>query len=140
MAGKARTGLGTWLLAAVVALPGAAVGPASAQSLEMDWHTVDTGGGTSSGGVYTLSGTVGQLDAGTLTGGPFTLEGGFWPGAAGVVCDADANGDCDAVDLVWIVRCHSDPSGCGCPGNPDIDRSGAVNGDDTAIVLGGTFG
>src|SRR5256884_5487033 len=34
----------------------------------------------SSGGNYTLSGTVGQPDAGTLSGGNYTLEGGFWPG------------------------------------------------------------
>ena len=46
----------------------------------IDWFTIDGGGGTSSGGTYTLSGTVGQPDAGTLSGGSYTLEGGFWPG------------------------------------------------------------
>lgn len=46
----------------------------------IDWFTIDGGGGTSSGGAYTLSGTIGQLDAGTLRGGSYTLEGGFWPG------------------------------------------------------------
>ena len=46
--------------------------------------TVDGGGYTfSSGGVYTLGGTVGQPDAGeALTGSDYTLVGGFWPGAA----------------------------------------------------------
>lgn len=46
----------------------------------IDWYTIDGGGGTSSGGGYTLSGTIGQPDAGTLSGGNFTLQGGFWPG------------------------------------------------------------
>jgi hypothetical protein len=39
---------------------------------------VDGGGGTSTGGVYTVSGTIGQPDAGAMGGGNFTLEGGFW--------------------------------------------------------------
>jgi hypothetical protein len=49
----------------------------------IDWHTVDGGGGTSAGGVYTVSGTVGQPDAGKLSGGSYTLEGGFWGGMSG---------------------------------------------------------
>jgi len=50
----------------------------SAQSYSIDWYTIDGGGGTSSGGPYTLSGTIGQPDAGVHTGGPYTLVGGFW--------------------------------------------------------------
>ena len=46
----------------------------------IDWFTLDGGGGTSSGGNFTLTGTIGQPDAGTLSGGDYTLEGGFWPG------------------------------------------------------------
>jgi hypothetical protein len=46
----------------------------------IDWYSTDAGGGISSGGSYTLSGTIGQPDAGTLTGGSYTLQGGFWPG------------------------------------------------------------
>jgi hypothetical protein len=44
----------------------------------LDWYSVDGGGGVSSGGSYTLSGTIGQPDAGTMSGGPYTLAGGFW--------------------------------------------------------------
>lgn len=42
--------------------------------------TIDSGGGTSSGGGWTLTGTIGQADASpaTATGGPFALQGGFW--------------------------------------------------------------
>ncbi len=52
----------------------------AAESLSIDWYTVDGGGGSSSAGEFTLSGTVGQPDAGTLTaaGGGFTLLGGYW--------------------------------------------------------------
>ncbi len=52
----------------------------SAQNYSIDWYTIDGGGGTSTGGGYTLSGTIGQPDAGTLSGGGYVLEGGFWPG------------------------------------------------------------
>ena len=35
-----------------------------AQSYQIDWFTIDGGGGTSTGGVYSVSGTIGQPDAG----------------------------------------------------------------------------
>jgi len=53
---------------------------AAAQSYSIDWFTIDGGGGTSSGGNYTLTGSMGQPDAGRLAGGNYRLEGGFWPG------------------------------------------------------------
>src|SRR6476659_694984 len=62
---------------------GAAVS-ASAQQYSIDWFTIDGGGGTSSGGPYTLSGTIGQPDAGNLAGGNYTLIGGFWGGVFAV--------------------------------------------------------
>lgn len=49
-----------------------------AQSYSVDWFTIDGGGGLSTGGVYTVSGTIGQPDAGLMSGGNFTLQGGFW--------------------------------------------------------------
>src|SRR5258707_9439926 len=53
---------------------------ASAQNYSIDWFTIDGGGGTSSGGQYSLSGTIGQPDAGKLAGGNYVLDGGFWGG------------------------------------------------------------
>jgi hypothetical protein len=50
----------------------------NAQSYSIDWSTIDGGGGTSTGGVYSVSGTIGQPDAGTMSGGNYTLQGGFW--------------------------------------------------------------
>jgi hypothetical protein len=44
----------------------------------IDWSTID-GGGTSTGGVYSVSGTIGQPDAsGPMTGGSYSVTGGFW--------------------------------------------------------------
>jgi hypothetical protein len=51
---------------------------ASAQ-YSIDWFKIAGGGGTSTNGQYSLSGTIGQHDAGgPMTGGNFSLTGGFW--------------------------------------------------------------
>ena len=51
----------------------------NAQPYAIDWHTIDAGGGTSTGGGYSVSGTIGQHDAGgPMTGGNFSLTGGLW--------------------------------------------------------------
>jgi hypothetical protein len=56
-----------------------------AQTYDLSWFTVAGGGGTSTGGVYSVSGTIGQADAGsTMSGGAYTLTGGFWSGAVSV--------------------------------------------------------
>ncbi len=51
---------------------------------EIDWFALGGGGGHSSGGAYTLNGTLGQSATGLSEGGPYTLQGGFWS-AFGVV-------------------------------------------------------
>ena len=65
--------LGAWCL-------GPAFAPvARAQSYSLDWHKIAGGGGTSTGGVYAVSGTIGQHDAGgPMAGGNYSLTGGFW--------------------------------------------------------------
>ncbi len=51
---------------------------ASAQ-YSITWSTIDGGGGTSTGGVYSVSGTIGQPDAGgPMTNGQYSVTGGFW--------------------------------------------------------------
>jgi len=53
--------------------------PAWGQSYSINWYTIDGGGGTSGGGSYALSGTIGQHDASLpMTGGNYALVGGFW--------------------------------------------------------------
>jgi hypothetical protein len=68
------------LLLLVIAV--AVLGVISATALagyNLDWWTVDGGGATSStGGSYSLDGTIGQPDAGISSGGIYTVAGGFW--------------------------------------------------------------
>jgi hypothetical protein len=58
--------------------------PAAPQSgYDLSWYTVDGGGATfSTGGSYSLGGTIGQANAGILRGGSYTLNGGFWSGSS----------------------------------------------------------
>ena len=66
------------LILLILSLSGFAL---AAGSFDLSWWTVDGGGGTSSGNGYTLNGSLGQPDAGTIAnGGGYTLAGGFWHG------------------------------------------------------------
>ena len=68
----------TLVLVLIIFVSGMAL---AAGPYDLSWWTVDSGGGTSSGNGYTLNGTLGQPDAGTLaSGGGYTLAGGFWHG------------------------------------------------------------
>ena len=50
-----------------------------AQTYTIDWYKIAGGGGTSTGGTYQVSGTIGQPDAsGPMTGNNYSLTGGFW--------------------------------------------------------------
>ena len=50
-----------------------------AQSYTVDWYKVAGGGGTSTGGSYSVSGTIGQPDASApMTGGNYSITGGYW--------------------------------------------------------------
>jgi hypothetical protein len=69
---------------------------ASAQPFAIEKSVIAGGGGTSAGGSFSLSGTIGQHDAGIpMTGGNFTLTGGFWAGdeSPGTRLCADQNED-----------------------------------------------
>jgi hypothetical protein len=57
--------------------------PAPQSGYDLSWYTIDGGGATfSSGGSYSLGGSIGQPDAGSLSGGSYQLNGGFWGGAS----------------------------------------------------------
>jgi hypothetical protein len=65
--------LGFWCLALLFCQS------SNAQTYSIDWYKIAGGGGTSTGGVYSVSGTIGQPDAsGAMTGGSYSLTGGFW--------------------------------------------------------------
>ena len=103
----------------------------------VSWYTIDGGGGTSAGGVYSVTGSLGQADAiGASSGGDYTLSGGFWPGdyscvvnlvdlsnlasywldsGPGIPADLNDDGIVDDVDLsdlayYWLDYC---PAGWG---------------------------
>lgn len=65
------------VVAAILTLALAASAEPTAAN-EISRYTVDGGGGTSTGGAYTLDGTMGQYDAGSQSGGVYGLAGGIW--------------------------------------------------------------
>ncbi|MBI4325199.1 MAG: hypothetical protein HY674_08030 [Chloroflexi bacterium] len=66
-------------LAAGLLLATGSLNAVRAQSYSIDWSTIDGGGGVSTGGVYQVSGTIGQPDAGAaIMGGNYSVSGGFW--------------------------------------------------------------
>ena len=80
-------------------------GTGFAQSYSIDWYKIAGGGGTSTGGTYQVSGTIGQPDAsGAMTGGNYSLTGGFWslyavqtPGAPALTITHSGN----IVKVLW---------------------------------------
>jgi len=71
-----------WLAAFLFA---GSLGWLQGQSYSIPWYKIAGGGGTSTGGPYELSGTIGQPDAGVaMTGGNYSLTGGFWSTLAAV--------------------------------------------------------
>ncbi len=66
-----------WLLMAALLARGAL---AQGTGFDLSWWTVGGGGDTSStGGAYTLHGTIGQPGVGaSMAGSSYALDGGFW--------------------------------------------------------------
>jgi hypothetical protein len=133
-----RGGIALLTWAFLLLAPAAAWG----QTFSLDWFTIDGGGGTSSGGGYELTGTIGQSDAtaaAAMSGGGFSLTGGFWPlsssCSASVAPDLDHDCDVDAADFTLFEACDSGPAiplGTGCEGK-DFDHDGDVDQVDFAI-------
>jgi hypothetical protein len=66
-----KTLVWTWL----ILIPFVAAG----QGYSIGWSKIAGGGGTGTGGVYQVNGTVGQPDVGPASsGGNYSLTGGFW--------------------------------------------------------------
>ena len=60
-----------------------ALAQSSGGDFEITKSAIDNGGGTSSGGEFSITGTIGQPDANNRisTGGGFAVSGGFWANA-----------------------------------------------------------
>lgn len=72
---KTRT---LWVVGCLVTV--SAFAQSTGGMFEIAKHTIDSGGGISSGGHFTVHGTIAQSDANqeAATGGEFSLVGGFW--------------------------------------------------------------
>jgi hypothetical protein len=68
-----------YVLALLLSTLNSQLSTAHAQQYTINWSKIAGGSGTSTGGTYRVSGTIGQPDAGlTMTNGQYSLVGGFW--------------------------------------------------------------
>ena len=66
------------------------------QSYTIDWASIDAGVGTSTSVVYSVTGTIGQPDAGHSASANYTLDGGFWSILAAV--------QTPGAPYLWVMR------------------------------------
>ncbi len=105
-----------WLLMTVPALG----------DYELSWSTIDGGGGTSSGGPYTQTVTIGQPDAAYSAGGYYELLGGFWPG--GPLCFVNFKHFARFAEQWWLTR-------TGLPADLYEDKFNIVDGLDLQVFV-----
>lgn len=123
----------------ITALLVTAIAPATAAfagELAINWSTIDCGG-ASTGGLASVSGTIGQADASPwpMVGGGFTLMGGFWADVVSITispCPPDLNGDGDVngADLGILLSAWG-PS----TSTADLNEDGVVDGADLGALL-----
>ena len=122
---------------------------ASAQPYLIDWFKVSGGGGTSTGGVYAVSGTIGQPDAGpAMSGGSYSLTGGFWSLIAAVPTPGSPTLTVTHSGNTVIVSWPSPSSGFVLQQNNDLSTKNwtasgfpiATNGSVNSITLTGPTG
>lgn len=101
--------------------------------LTMSWHTLDGGGGWAYGDLFSLSGTIGQPDAGYMSAGSFEMFGGFWKGfTAETVCqpDFDHDGFITGVDYDLFVQAFESGDFAA-----DYDQDGFITGVDFDLFV-----
>ena len=126
-----------WLVALFFS---AAIFATQAQSYSIDWSTIDGGGGTSTGGVYAVSGTIGQPDAGTMSGGNYSIDGGFWSVIAAVQMPGAPLLTVSKNGSQVIVSWPSPSTGFALQQNSDIaNNAGWVNSGFTPVDANGVI-
>lgn len=125
----------------------------SAQTYQIDWYVIGSGGGTSQSSSYQLSGTIGQPIVGTSSSANYTINAGFWVGGAPagggcsyIVGDANNNGAFNGIDVSYSVGYFKGgpppPFSCECtPGNTwfvagDVNGNCTFNGIDVSYMVG----
>ncbi|MDH4238509.1 MAG: hypothetical protein OEW48_02995 [Phycisphaerae bacterium] len=96
----------------------------------LSWYTIDGGGGQSSGGPYTLTGTIGQPDAAYSAGGNYELLGGFWPG--GPLCIVDFDSYARFAEHWLDETCNEDNNWCN---GADLNGMDGVNNIDLGMFV-----
>lgn len=124
-------------IAVLIAVLSAAV---HAQPFDLSWHTIDGGGAMfSTGGAFSLGGTIGQPDASShalpMTGGAFSLVGGFWVDT-GSACfcpgDLNADGARNGRDIQQFTGCLVSGGACACA---DVDGVPGVTVGDISVFV-----
>ena len=118
----AKTAVSVGLFACFLLLPVAQA--QGAGQYEIPWHTIDGGGGQSSGGPYQLIGTIGQPDAAWSAGDNYELLGGFLVG--GPLCFVEFE-DFARFALYWMQ------TGAGLPA--DLHEDGVIDYDDLSMFV-----
>lgn len=77
------------------------------------WVSIENGGSSSAGGIYSITGSIGQYDIDILQADRYVLSGGFWAGTAG--CQVTLE-DLAMLAEQWLGS-----------GSADMDHSGTVN-------------
>lgn len=130
--------IATLLLTATTAAP--------AGVFDLNWFSIDAGGGSSVSGALVLSGTIGQHDvhpdSPSSAGGGYQLTGGFWampaPTPPTPCGDFDQDGDIDLSDFAVFSQCFGGallPPAPACPNgvDADCDEDGDVDLADFAV-------
>jgi len=97
---------------------------------EISWYTIDGGGGRSTGGQYTITGTIGQPDAAYSSGGNYEILGGFWPG--GPLCFVDFEHFAGFADYWLYEICDEGNNWCD---GADLNHLDGVNGVDLRLFV-----
>ncbi len=118
----------------ITAFTAAAIAAAAQAQPDLSWTTLDGGGiTTSQAGTISLSGTIGQPDAGAMGAGTLVLYGGFWAvELSPIPCPADFNkdggidgGDVEAFFAAWEAGDAS----------ADVNFDGGIDGADVEFFF-----
>lgn len=127
---------------------------AIAQTYQIDWYVIGSGGGHAESGTYQVDGTIGQPIVGQASSDNYTVDAGFWIGAgtSGPDCYEYMAGDANMANGLWkpmvlgadvtflVNYFKGSPASNPClvnnpsAGNPYFWASADANGD--CIVMG----